>query len=98
MHIFHFAKGQEIVNSRTNIPLVHGQRKPFPCVPNADYIPLACIRAHFGHHRLVLGPPGFALGLPGFALEWPGFLINYVLVSATQISCAGCDRQREAPT
>ena len=34
---------------------IHAQCKPNSCVPNVNCIPLACVGACIGHHRLALG-------------------------------------------
>ena len=34
---------------------LHEQRAPNPCIPNADYIPLACVGIRVGSARLRIG-------------------------------------------
>ena len=59
---------------------LHGQREPNPRIPNANYIPLACVMASVGHYRIALG----MMSLQWASVRIEGFLDINMLVSATQ--------------
>ena len=73
---------------------LHGLHEPNPCVPNANYILLACVLARFGHYRIALGIIGLRQGV---ALGPQGFLDTNTLVSPTRHACVGGLDQCEAP-